>query len=224
MEEFVEVFCRQDRIKTNHVAEVVVVSSVRETATGENSNILLATRKLICCVPKKEKNNIGNAAQAGETIKVVPQEPVEPLNVSVWLEFVGSGSIADTYDDDGLGDNCGEEGAHGADETYSCVWNDSILPKIHNPVMRPSEFSLAIVFPASTVTMATVSLIRKKAVQLVPRAVRPRVHPRLEQKDRLARSPKLDCWRDLLRGCTPWPGLASGDNFRVLHVFGRATA
>ena len=71
------------------------------------------------------------------------------LGGSVRSEFVGSESIAGTYDEDGLGDTCGKESAHGAEETYTCEWNDSTFPKIHNPVSRPSEFSLAVVLPAS---------------------------------------------------------------------------
>ena len=65
-------------------------------------------------------------------------------------EFDGSEGIAHTYDGGGLGDNCGEESAYGADETYTCVWNDSTLPQIHHPLTRPSECSLASVLPAST--------------------------------------------------------------------------
>ena len=95
------------------------------------------------------------------------------LGGSVGSEFDGSEGIADTYDDDGLGDNCGEESAQGADETYMCVRNDSTFPKIHNLVTRPSEFSLAVSSRQVRVTMSTVSLFRKKAVSLAPRATRP---------------------------------------------------
>ena len=70
------------------------------------------------------------------------------LGGSVQSAFVGSEGIADTYDDDGLGEKCRKESVYGADETNTCVWNDSIFPTGHNPVTRPSEFSPAIVFPA----------------------------------------------------------------------------
>ena len=52
------------------------------------------------------------------------------LGGSVRSELNGSEGIADTYDDDGLGDKCGKESAQGADETYMCVWNDSTFPRL----------------------------------------------------------------------------------------------
>ena len=69
MEEFVEVFCRQDRIKTSHVTEVVVVSSKkrkkekppqRRTSTfclprRDRNSTKDETRKLIRCVPRKKR-------------------------------------------------------------------------------------------------------------------------------------------------------------------------
>ena len=67
---------------------------------------------------------------------------------SVQSAFVGTECIADTFFDDGLGEKCRKERAYGADETNTCVWNDSTFPKGHNPVTRPSEFSPAIVLPA----------------------------------------------------------------------------
>ena len=69
---------------------------------------------------------------------------------SVRSEFTGSEGMTHTYDGGGLGDNGGEEGAPGADETHMCVWNDSTFSRIHNLVTRSSEVSLAVVLPART--------------------------------------------------------------------------
>ena len=60
-----------------------------------------------------------------------------------------SEGIVRTYNGGGLGDNCGEEGAHGAGETDMCVGRQH-LSQINNPVTRPSECSLASVLQAST--------------------------------------------------------------------------
>ena len=63
-----------------------------------------------------------------------------------------------------------KESAHGADETHTCVWNDSTFPKIHNSLAVQSLLPSLWQVP---VMMAMVSLFSKKALPLVPRASRP---------------------------------------------------
>ena len=60
--------------------------------------------------------------------------------------------VSRTSDGVGLSDHCRAEGAHGADETYTCVclWKEIPFPSIHNSLTRLSEFSLAVVLLAST--------------------------------------------------------------------------
>ena len=96
------------------------------------------------------------------------------LGGSVRSEFDGSEGVARTYDGGGLGDNCGEESAHGADETHTCVCVPTApFPRFTILSRAPRSAVLLPSYRQVRVMMATVSLFRKKAPPLVQRATRP---------------------------------------------------
>ena len=94
------------------------------------------------------------------------------LLVGTGQEVDGLEDVAHTCDDVGLGDHGGAEGAHGVAETYPCAWIDSTFLKMnHHPLMGSSVSPPA--HQQVQVTIATVSLRRKDALPLAPRATRP---------------------------------------------------
>ena len=69
--------------------------------------------------------------------------------MSRWFFLVGN-STAPRVPGGGLGDHRRQESAHGGDEAYPCVWNDSTYLKINNPPLTcSSECSLAFIPPGS---------------------------------------------------------------------------